>query len=148
MGDAMMRVANPDDIASAGERQRRSRRAGPQPRRSSHRENVRTLAPSRTCAAMSQLRHATAASLTAFLLAATLHAANWPQWRGPDGQGISSEAALPSEWTPTKNIAWKTPIAGRGHSSPIVWGNYVFLTTAVEGEVILGAKAPIHYLQE
>jgi hypothetical protein len=39
------------------------------------------------------------------------------------------------EWTPTKNIKWKTPIAGRGHSSPIVWGNKIFLTTAIEGEV-------------
>ncbi|HXG67546.1 MAG TPA: PQQ-binding-like beta-propeller repeat protein [Blastocatellia bacterium] len=72
---------------------------------------------------------------------------NWPQWRGPDGQGISAEKNLPTEWSPTKNIKWKTPIEGRGHSCPIVWGNRVFLTTAIEGEVIPGAKAPIHYLE-
>jgi len=71
-------------------------------------------------------------------------AANWPQWRGPDGSGISNEKNLPAEWTPTKNIKWKTPIAGRGHSSPIVWGNRIFLTTAIEGEVVPGAKAVKH----
>jgi outer membrane protein assembly factor BamB len=71
-------------------------------------------------------------------------AANWPQWRGPDGSGISNEKNLPSEWTPTKNIKWKTPINGRGHSSPIVWGNRVFVTTAVEGDLVPGAKAVKH----
>lgn len=71
-------------------------------------------------------------------------AANWPQWRGPDGSGISTEKNLPSEWGPGKNIKWRTPIAGRGHSSPIVWGNRVFVTTAVEGEVVQGAKAVKH----
>jgi outer membrane protein assembly factor BamB len=97
---------------------------------------------------MLPLRHAATASLTALVLSATLHAANWPQWRGPDGQGISTETSLPSEWSSGRNIAWKTPIPGRGHSSPIVWGNHVFLTTAVEGDVVPGAKAPIHYIQE
>ena len=47
---------------------------------------------------------------------------NWPQWRGPSSQGISTDKGLPSEWSGTKNIQWKTPIPGRGHSSPIVWG--------------------------
>ena len=45
---------------------------------------------------------------------------NWPQWRGPDGSGISDEKNLPTEWSPTKNIKWKVPIDGRSHSSPIV----------------------------
>lgn len=71
-------------------------------------------------------------------------AANWPQWRGPDGSGVSNEKNLPGEWSPAKNIKWKTAIAGRGHSSPIVWGNKIFLTTAVEGEVVPGAKAVTH----
>jgi hypothetical protein len=69
---------------------------------------------------------------------------NWPAWRGPSGQGISEEKNLPKEWSATKNIKWKTPIAGRGHSSPIVWGNRIFLTTAIEGEVVPGAKAVTH----
>lgn len=74
-------------------------------------------------------------------------AGNWPQWRGPDGSGISNEKNLPSEWSPTKNIKWKTAIDGRAHSSPIVWGKMVFLTTAVEGEVVAGAKAVKHELE-
>lgn len=71
---------------------------------------------------------------------------NWPQWRGPDGLGISTEKNLPTEWSANKNIKWKTPIDGRGHSSPIVWGNRVFVTTAVEGAVVPGAKAVKHTL--
>jgi len=71
-------------------------------------------------------------------------AGNWPQWRGPDGSGISDEKNLPTEWSPTKNIKWKVPIDGRSHSSPIVWGNRIFLTTAVEGSAVPGAKAVNH----
>ncbi len=82
------------------------------------------------------------ASLSSFVGAAS--AGNWPQWRGPDGSGISNEKNLPAEWSATKNIKWKTPIDGRAHSSPIVWGNKVFLTTAVEGPVVPGAKAVKH----
>ncbi|MCW5967873.1 MAG: PQQ-binding-like beta-propeller repeat protein [Blastocatellales bacterium] len=58
---------------------------------------------------------------------------NWAQWRGPDGQGVSTEKNLPTEWSETKNILWKTPIPGLGYSQPIIWGKRVFLTTAVEG---------------
>jgi len=71
---------------------------------------------------------------------------NWPQWRGPDGLGVSTEKNLPAEWSATKNIKWKTPIAGRSHSSPIVWGNKIFVTTAVEGPVVPGAKAVKHMI--
>ncbi|HEY8224428.1 MAG TPA: PQQ-binding-like beta-propeller repeat protein, partial [Pyrinomonadaceae bacterium] len=71
-------------------------------------------------------------------------AASWPQWRGPSGQGVSEETNLPSEWTASKNIKWKTAIPGRGHSSPIVWRNRIFLTTAIEGELVPGAKAVKH----
>src|SRR6201991_1740623 len=75
------------------------------------------------------------------LLSTTAGAANWPQWRGPNGSGVSTEKNLPAEWNANKNIKWKTPIAGRGHSSPVVWGNKIFLTTAIEGDVVPGAKA-------
>ena len=75
---------------------------------------------------------------------ATLSAAeNWPQWRGPGSQGISTEAQLPTEWTATKNIAWKTELPA-GHSSPIVWGDRIFVTAAVEGDIVPGAKAVEH----
>ncbi len=78
------------------------------------------------------------------ILTTTAGAANWPQWRGPNGSGVSTEKNLPAEWNPNKNIKWKTPIAGRGHSSPVVWENKIFLTTAIEGDVVAGAKAVTH----
>ncbi|HET7114036.1 MAG TPA: PQQ-binding-like beta-propeller repeat protein [Pyrinomonadaceae bacterium] len=81
-----------------------------------------------------------------FILCALTVVDNWPQWRGPRGQGVSDEKNLPLEWSPTKNIKWKTPIPGRGHSSPIVWGNRLFLTTAIEGPIIPGATAVKHVI--
>ncbi len=71
---------------------------------------------------------------------------NWPGWRGPEGSGVSAEKNLPEECSATKNVRWKTPIAGKAHSSPIVWGKRVFLTTAVEGPVVPGAKAMKHVI--
>lgn len=59
-----------------------------------------------------------------------LEAHNWPGWRG-DGQGISPEKDLPIKWSENEGIKWKTTIPGAGHSSPIVWENRVFVTTAV-----------------
>jgi outer membrane protein assembly factor BamB len=64
-------------------------------------------------------------------------AENWPQWRGPGGQGISTEKQLPTEWGPAKNVAWKVELP-HGYSSPIVWGDRIFLTSALEGEVVPG----------
>jgi outer membrane protein assembly factor BamB len=72
--------------------------------------------------------------------------ANWSSWRGSEGTGISAETNLPLEWSATKNLKWKTAIPGRGHSSPIVWGNRIFLTTDIEGDVVAGAKAVEHKL--
>jgi outer membrane protein assembly factor BamB len=69
---------------------------------------------------------------------------NWPQFRGPGGQGISAEKNFPIEWSETKNVAWKTAIPGVGRSSPVVWENRVFLTTDIPGDVIPGAKAVEH----
>ncbi|NQT20605.1 MAG: PQQ-binding-like beta-propeller repeat protein [Planctomycetes bacterium] len=61
--------------------------------------------------------------------AATLQ--NWPGWRG-DGSGISDEKNLPTHWDANTNIAWKTPLPGEGNSSPIVWGDRVFVTASTE----------------
>jgi outer membrane protein assembly factor BamB len=55
---------------------------------------------------------------------------NWPQFRGPDGQGHSDAARMPLTWSESDHIRWKTPIHDRGWSSPVVWGNQVWLTTA------------------
>lgn len=69
---------------------------------------------------------------------------NWAQWRGPGGLGVAPDAGYPGEWGPSKNIAWKTEVPGRGHSSPVVWGDRIFLTTSLEGEQVKGHKAPVH----
>ena len=80
--------------------------------------------------------------------AASLTAGDWPGWRGPGGRGVSSETGLALQWDAESNVAWKTAIPGRGHSSPIVWGDHVFLTTAIEGDVVPGAGAPKHMIGE
>jgi outer membrane protein assembly factor BamB len=56
---------------------------------------------------------------------------NWPQWRGPNMDGISPDGNPPLEWSETKNIKWKVEIPGKGHSTPIIWGDYIFLATAI-----------------
>src|SRR5882724_9486304 len=62
---------------------------------------------------------------------------SWAQWRGPLGMGVSPTAQPPVEWSETKNIRWKTALPGKGHSTPIVWGERVFLTTAIPyGEAV------------
>src|SRR5512145_2414620 len=58
-------------------------------------------------------------------------AQDWPQFRGPGGQGHSEEQGLPVVWSESTNILWKVPVPGRGWSSPVVAGNRVWLTTAV-----------------
>ena len=58
--------------------------------------------------------------------------AHWPQWRGPLATGVAPDADPPLEWSEEKNVRWKAPIPGRGHSSPVVWNDRIFLTTAVE----------------
>ena len=64
--------------------------------------------------------------------ALALHAENWPQFRGPTAQGLSVETQVPLKWSATENLAWKTPVPGESWSSPIVWGNHVFVTTATD----------------
>jgi len=56
--------------------------------------------------------------------------ANWPQFRGPRGAGHAAAADLPIRWSETENVRWKTPIHGKGWSSPVIWGNQIWLTTA------------------
>jgi len=56
---------------------------------------------------------------------------SWPQWRGPLATGVAPHAQPPIEWSETKHIRWKTRLPGKGHSTPIVWGERIFLTTAV-----------------
>jgi outer membrane protein assembly factor BamB len=64
------------------------------------------------------------------VIQAAVCAQDWPQFRGPGGQGLSAEKGLPIEWSEMKNVAWKVPVPGRGWSSPAIAGSRVWLTTA------------------
>src|SRR5215510_12209505 len=86
------------------------------------------------------------------LLDASLTAAdNWPQFRGPGARAVSEVTRLPLRWSATENVAWKTAIPGSGWSSPVVWGNRVFLTSVVsageeekvKGGLYFGGERPI-----
>src|SRR5262249_15275872 len=77
------------------------------------------------------MKHWLGFCLTLFL-AIPARAGDWPSWRGPRGDGTSDEADVPLRWSPTENVCWKTPIPGRGYSSPAVSGDRVFLTTCLE----------------
>jgi len=68
----------------------------------------------------------------ALLATISLAAEDWPQFRGPDGEGHSTETGLPLQWSESQNIRWKTPVTGRGWSSPVVANGRVWLTTSVE----------------
>ena len=87
------------------------------------------------------VRRRLASTLTGLLVAVAFSPAanaqtNWPQFRGADSRGVGKSDRLPLVWGTDTNVAWRTEIPGRGWSSPIVWGNRVFLTTAVsEGEL-------------
>lgn len=67
--------------------------------------------------------------LLATLTVAT-HAGDWPQWRGPRGDGRSAETAFPMRWSKTENVAWRAPLPGTGHASPVVSGGKVFTVAA------------------
>jgi outer membrane protein assembly factor BamB len=62
------------------------------------------------------------------------YAENWPGWRGPGSLGISSAKGFPVKWDLSKNVKWKAEVPGLGHSSPIVWENRIFVTTAMSSD--------------
>lgn len=66
---------------------------------------------------------------------------NWPYWRGPAADGMAVGDA-PVTWSSTENVAWKTDIPGLGHSSPVVWGDHIFLTTAIRTGGASASAAP------
>ena len=72
--------------------------------------------------------------LAGLVLAAGVSASraeNWPGFRGPRGDGSCTEAGLPTNWSATTNVAWSVELPGRGHSSPVVWNDRIFVTTAL-----------------
>src|SRR5689334_23308437 len=82
-------------------------------------------------------------SFVSFVLmfVAVIAAEDWPQFRGPTGQGLSTERGLPLEWSESTNVTWKVPVPGRGWSSPVVAGGRVWLTTALHRGATSGAGA-------
>jgi outer membrane protein assembly factor BamB len=70
-------------------------------------------------------------ALLLLVLPQGLLGANWPQWRGPSANGISEEKGLPLEWGPERNILWKSALPGLGTSTPVVWDDFVFVTSQI-----------------
>lgn len=75
-------------------------------------------------------RRTFAVLLAAIVTAGAARAENWPAWRGPTGLGTSTETGLPVTWGPEENVRWKVALPGPGNSTPIVWGDRVFVTQA------------------
>ncbi len=69
----------------------------------------------------------------------------WPQFRGAGSLGVATDSRIPEHWSATENVLWKTDIAGRGWSSPVVWGNRVFLTTVVNTGELEEAKKGLYF---
>jgi outer membrane protein assembly factor BamB len=87
-----------------------------------------------------------AGSVLLALLATTPRAADgpaakfWPSWRGPDHRGVSLTARPPVRWSETENVRWKIEVPGRGAGTPIVWGDRVYISTAVPADPAAGVK--------
>jgi len=73
-------------------------------------------------------------SLILLAFSSPVIAGNWPQWRGPQGTGTSTETNLPIHWGTNENVRWKSPLPDRGNSTPIIWGDRIFLTQSLEKE--------------
>src|SRR5687767_13256076 len=84
----------------------------------------------------------TAAMLSALLLSGCVPGADWPRWRGPHGSAVLDGAALPVSWSAADGVAWSVVIPGEGSSSPIVIGDLVVVTSALES----GGRRVMHGL--
>lgn len=67
----------------------------------------------------------------------TLQADDWPQWRGPRNDGVSQETNLPTQWSKEKNVSWRLPMPGSAGSTPVVWGERVFVTSTSGSDLVL-----------
>lgn len=89
------------------------------------------------------------AAVAAVALLSSVRAAdNWPKFRGPDGTGVAENENLADEWSATDNIEWQVDVPGRGWSSPVVWGQRLFLTTAVNTGKSPEAKKGLYFRGE
>lgn len=80
---------------------------------------------------------AVVALFSVLALTAKVQAENWPQWRGPQGNGISGEKNLPTEWSKTKNVAWRLEMPGSAGATPAVWGKQIFVTSVDDDDLVL-----------
>lgn len=71
------------------------------------------------------------------LMCGPVAAENWPQWRGANFNGISGEQGLPTTWSKSENVKWRVPLPGPGMSTPVVWGDHIFLTSADGNDLAL-----------
>jgi outer membrane protein assembly factor BamB len=70
-------------------------------------------------------------------LASSAGAENWPRFRGPNGEGIAPDKGVPVQWTEADGVLWKTSLPGTGHSSPVIWGDRLFVQSATQAERVL-----------
>lgn len=87
------------------------------------------------------------AALLLWVRPMTAQPAGWPQFRGPTGDGLAPASHPPLTWSPTQHVAWKTPIPGRGRSSPVLLGDRLWLTTATETGVSTFTQGPSEMLR-
>jgi len=78
-----------------------------------------------------------AGALLGLCAAGAGRAESWPQWRGPRHDGISTDKAIPETWSRTKNVAWRTPLPGRGGATPCVWDGRVYVTSNEGKDLVL-----------
>ena len=73
-------------------------------------------------------------ALSLLYFVSQLFAANWPAWRGPTGNGVADNVKFPSSFTNEKNIKWKVALPGSGSSTPAIWGDNIFITSAIDSK--------------
>ena len=81
--------------------------------------------------------HLTCSALFALLFSGNVNAENWPQWRGPRSDGISTEKNLPTQWSKTENVAWRTPMPGQAGATPCVWDDRIYATSADKNDLVV-----------
>src|SRR4051812_45717242 len=86
---------------------------------------------SRSCPMLLRACRVLLFSLIAIALVNAAGAENWPQWRGPHGDGISKEHGIATNWSRTDNIAWRTELPGPGGATPVVFGDRIFVTSSL-----------------
>ncbi len=86
---------------------------------------------------LSQVKSSYVTTILAVFVATSVTAqteSNWPNWRGPNGDGSAADGNYPVRWSETNNILWKSPLPGKGCSTPIVWGEKIFVTAPADGQ--------------